>query len=268
MPSDVEDDAVRAADKVARVGLAARTVFYLLLAALVVSVAVDHGRGGRQANAHGALSLIASNPLGYAAIIATAVGFFVLGLVRIFGAVRDRQAEGWRRLTTGLQGAFYVALTWVPVSFALGRRQTGSEQQQHQETARVLSWPFGRELVAIAGAVVIVVCLWQIRSALTHGFDDGLDLRGQPRWVRQFVKIVGTVGIAARALVFLPIGAFLIVAAVQSNPQHADGLDAELGRLAQLWWGPVALAVVAAGLLVFALYSGAEARFRDVERGV
>jgi hypothetical protein len=266
MSFGMEDNAVRAADKLARVGLAARTLFYLLLAALVVSVAVDHGHGGQQANAHGALSLIARNPVGYAAIIATAVGFFVLGVVRIFGAVRDRKVDNWRRATTALQGAFYVALTWVPVSFALGRRQTGSEQQQHEETAKVLSWPFGRELVAIAG--VIAICLWQIRSALTRGFDDGLDLRGQPRWVQRFVNVVGVVGIAARALVFLPIGAFLIVAAVESDPQHADGLDAELGRLAQHWWGPAALAAVAAGLVIFALYSGAEARFRDVERGV
>ena len=253
---------------VARFGLGARAAFYLLLAGLVVGVAVDRGQGGRQANAHGALSLIAGNPLGEAAIVAAAVGFFVFGVVRVIGAVRDDDTDRWRRVTTSLQGLFYVGLAWVPLSFVLGHRQAGSEQQQHKETAGVLRWPMGRELVAAVGVLFVVICVWQIRTALTRDFTDGLRLRGQPRWVRRAVPVVGSVGIVARALVFVPIGVFLVVAAVQADPRHADGLDAELARLARLPWGPLALAVVALGLLVFAAYTAVEARFRDVESGV
>ena len=253
---------------VARIGLVARTLFYLVLAYLVVDVAVDGGEGGPQANAHGALTLVARNTAGKAALVAAAAGFLVFGVVRVVGAVRDKTVDRWRRLTTALQGLFYVALAWVPMSFVLGHRQTGSEQQQHAETATVLRWPLGRELVALIGVVVVAVCVWQIRTALTRSFDDGLDLRGQPRRVKQAVTVVGSVGIAARALVFVPIGVFLVVAAVRSDPRHADGLDAELARLARHAWGPAALAVVAAGLVVFAVYSGVEARFRDVSRGV
>lgn len=249
-------------------GLVARTVFYLLLVYLVVQVAADGGRGGRQANAHGALTLIARNAVGEAVLVAAAAGFLVFGVVRVVGAVRDQQVEVWRRLTTALQGLFYVALAWVPMSFVMGRRQTGSEQQQHAETAAVLSWPLGRELVAAVGVIVVAVCGWQIRTALTRSFDDGLDLRGQPRRWKRAVSIVGAVGIAARAVVFVPIGVFLVVAAVQADPRHADGLDAELARMAQHAWGPAVLALVAVGLLVFAAYSGIEARFRDVSRGV
>jgi hypothetical protein len=260
------------AEKVARVlarsGLVARSLFYVVLAALVVAIAVTHGHTGRQANAHGALSLIAATPLGLAAIVATAAGFLAFGVVRVVAAVRDRSVPRWRRATTALQGQFYVVLAWVPLSFAFGRRQTGSEQQQHAETATVMSWPLGRELVAAVGVVVVVVCAWQIRTALTRGFDDGLEVPPRPTWLQRATTVVGVVGIAARALVFVPVGVFLIVAAVQENPRHADGLDAELARLAREAWGPALLALVALGLLVFAAYSALEARYRDVEAGV
>lgn len=258
----------RTARLAARGGLVARSVFYLLLAYLTARVAADHGRSGRQANAHGALGVIASDPLGMAAIAATALGFLALGAVRIAGAVRDREASLWRRVTTALQGLFYVVLTYVPASFLLGRRTTGSEQQQHAQTARLLALPGGRELLVAAGTVVVVVCGWQIRSALTTDFADGMRLERAPAWVCRLVAAAGLVGITARALVYMPVGVFLVVAAVQADPAHASGLDHELASLAgRSWWGPLVLALVAFGLVVFAGYSLLEARYRNVAEG-
>ncbi len=262
-----EREAGFAARLIARGGLVARTAFYLLLAGLVVEVAVDGGDGGHQANAHGALAVVASNPAGLVAIVLAGIGFAVYGVVRIYGAVRDRKAPWWRRVATGFQGLFYAAITWVPLSFAFGRRQTGSEQQQHRETATVLRWPMGRELVAIAGVVVVAVCIGQIWRAWSRDFTDGMSLRGRPGWVRRMVRVSGTVGIAARGLVFVPVGGFLIGAAVQADPRHADGLDAELAGVARHAWGGAVLALVAAGLAAFALYSGLDARYRNVASG-
>jgi hypothetical protein len=153
------------------------------------------------------------------------------------------------------------------LSFLFGSRQTGSEQAQHTETSTVLSWPGGRILVAVAGLVVVGVCAYQIKCAVTQDFTDGMSLRTAPRWVCRLVDVAGTVGIAARALVFVPIGVLLLVAAAEADPAHAKGLDAELATLArQSWWGPAVLVLVAAGLVVFACYAALEARYRRVGR--
>src|SRR3954452_1597410 len=252
---------------VARAGLVARAAFYLLLAGLAVDVAVTRGHGGRQANAHGALSVVAVDWWGLLAVLLTAVGFFVLGVARVAGALRDRELPSWRRTTTALQGAFYVALTWVPLSFVLGRRTTGSEQSQHAETARVLAWPGGRLLVIAVGLVVVVVCSWQIRTACTRDFTDGMGMSKRSPRVRRLITVVGVIGIVARALVFVPVGVFLVVAGAQANPRHADGLDATLAAVARRSWGPIGLGVVALGLVVFAAYSLLEARYRRVALG-
>jgi len=251
----------------ARLGLAARAGFYLLLAGLIARAAVDGGSGRTKTNANGAMSVIASTVLGKAALAAAGLGFLALGVVQIAGAVRDREPEWWRRVGTGLQGLFYVGLTYVPLSFLFGSQQTGSERAQKQQTASVLSWPGGQQLVIAVGLVLLGVCAAQIRMALTQDFEERLELRSAPRWVCWLVEGAGTVGLAARAVVFLPIGVFLIVAAVQADPQHSKGLDAELALLArQSWWGPALLWVVVAGLVVFAIYSGLEARYRRVSR--
>lgn len=255
----------RWASLIARSGLVARAGFYLLLAYLVVRIAFAHP--GRQANASGALKIVAGAPGGRVALVLTAVGFLAFGLSRLLGAARDRNAATGSRFTTALQGLFYVALTEVPVSFVLGNTKTGSEQQERGTTAKVLSLPAGRLLVAAAGLVLLIVGLWQVVSALRSGFATSLRMQDRPVWFQRLVRVLGRVGITLRALIFAPVGVFLIVAAVRSDPQQAKGLDASLMTLAHHLWGRALLLLIAAGLAVFSAYSVLEARYRDVDAG-
>jgi type IV secretory pathway VirB2 component (pilin) len=261
-----EHNAWLTADRMARGGLVARAVFYAVLAYLVARVAATGGASHHQADTAGALALITESLLGRIAVGVAAVGFFVLGAVRLAGAIRDRRPKWWQRASTGLQGAFYLALSYVPVSFLLGNRKTGSEQAQHQETATLLRLPAGAALVVALGVLVICVSAWQIRTALSQDYLSGLRMPSSAAG-RAVVRVSGTAGIAARALVFLPIGGFLIASGVQHDPAHSKGLDGELADLARHWWGIPALVAVVVGLLVFTTYSLVEARYRNVEAG-
>jgi hypothetical protein len=256
----------RAAIVIARVGLAARTAFYLLLVYLIVRVAVA-SREAAQANANGALSTVAKGALGTALLAATTAGFAGLGGVRIWAAAHDKQATTWARTATVLQGAFYVVLAWVPLSYAIGNRATGNEQQQHQTVGDLLHLSGGQVIVFGLGLVIVVACAIQLWNGVDRDYVDGMAIDGAPGWVRTLVLASGTVGIPARALTFLPLGAFFMVAAVQGDPSRADGLDGELTSLTGNVWGDLILALTAAGLLVFAVYSALEVRYREVARG-
>jgi hypothetical protein len=248
----------------ARTGLVARSVFYCMLVYLVVQLAAG---GGKQANAHGALTTVASHPGGLAALGATATGFLAFGITRIWGAIRDERATLRQRSMTFVQGAFYVALTWVPLSYALGNHSTGSEQQ-HQKTATgLLRLTGGRELLFALGLVIVGVCVHQFVEGIDQQYADGMDIKKSPTWAKVLVRAAGTIGIPARAAVFFPTGIFFMIAAVQSDPKHADGLDRELASLARHTWGIAVLALVACGLGIFALYSFLEARYRTVTKG-
>jgi hypothetical protein len=255
----------RTAGLAARAGLLARTGFYLLLSWLVLRVVLMDP--GPQVNASGALRTVARAPLGRVLVAAAALGFLCFGISRLLGAFRDREAELLSRLSTGLQGVFYVCLTEVPASFVLGSRSSGSEQSERSTTSKVLSLPGGRLLLLLVGLVFIGVCLWQVVTALQTGFDTSMQTGDSPGWLQALVRLTGRVGITFRALVFLPVGAFLLVSAAHADPRRAKGLDASLVELAHQPWGRPLLCLVAAGFLVFALYSLLEARYRDVDAG-
>jgi Domain of Unknown Function (DUF1206) len=86
-------------------------------------------------------------------------------------------------------------------------------------------------------------------------------------------------GFVARAVVSAIIGILALKLAVGSggrlpnqqgallidyNPNKAVGLDGALAKLAHNSYGPFLLAVVAAGLIAFALYSLSDARYRRI----
>jgi hypothetical protein len=68
----------------------------------------------------------------------------------------------------------------------------------------------------------------------------------------------------ARVVVFGLVGAFLIKAAVEYDPQKAVGIDGALAKLAQNSYGPYLLGLVAAGLVAFGVYSLSDARYRRI----
>ena len=75
---------------------------------------------------------------------------------------------------------------------------------------------------------------------------------------------LGVFGHLARMVVFALIGYFLIRAAIDYNPKEAIGLDGALAALRDASYGPILLGIVAAGLIGFAAYSIADARYRKV----
>lgn len=254
----------KAAEWLARGGLVGRGVFYLVLGFLAARVALLHGGSGRQVDAHGALSLVTQNLIGRIAAATAAAGFVAFGVQQLARAWQHTSRASWQRATTALQGAFYLVIAYVPVSFLFGNHQTGSERQQRTRTSQLLGIPGGQVLVVLAGLTVIGVCCWQIRTALGQDYAEDLTMSRSPRWVQAAVRIAGTVGIVARALVFLPVGVLLILAAVQYRPSRARGLDGELLALSSHAWGQGLIGLAAGGLLVFAAYSFLDARYRDV----
>ena len=249
----------------ARAGLAGRGVLYLVLAVLAGQLALR--RGTAPVNGNGAMTRIAGAPLGRALLFCAAAGFLAFAVTRAAGAFADRRAGRLRRLSTAGQALLYVLLALTTLSFVFGADASGSEQQQDMLTQRVLDWPAGRVLVGAVGAGLVAVCTWQLVVAARSHFADTLDTDEMPRLLRPVAAVVGRVGIAARALTAIPIGAFLVLAAVRIDAETSTGLDALLADLSKYGWGRATVLAVAAGFAVFAAYSFLEARYRQVASG-
>jgi hypothetical protein len=248
----------------ARAGLAARAVVYAVIGILALKLAL--GTGGKATNQQGALKTIADEPFGKALLIVVAVGLGGYALWRlavgILGHGPEKRESGLDRVGALVSGIGYAILCVTAIKILTGA-STGSGTPK-QATGGVLGWTGGPVLVGIAGAVLIGVALYQAYEGLTEKFlDDSKTEQMSPNVQRVFTAL-GVFGLVARGVVFALVGYGLIKAAIDYNAQKAVGLDGALRKLADASYGPWLLGVVAAGLIGFALYSLADARYRRV----
>jgi hypothetical protein len=64
--------------------------------------------------------------------------------------------------------------------------------------------------------------------------------------------------------VFGLIGAFLVKAALEYDPDEAIGIDGALAKLAGASYGSLLLGLTAAGLIAFGLFCAVQARYRRI----
>lgn len=249
----------------ARTGMAARGAIFLIIGILAIQVAT--GTGGTTTDQRGALAAVADRPFGKGLLVALAIGLAAYALWRIAQGLLDTDGKGddapaWAvRASKVASGIAYGMLFASAVSILVGGGSGSGSGSEKQTTAGVLGWPGGRAWVLLAAAAIAGVAVWNLYRGLGRGFMKRLH---PPRRMCPAVQAVGVAGMTARGVVFGLIAAFLAKAAIQYDPGEAVGLDGALARLAREAYGPALLFLVAAGLIAFALYCGAEARYREV----
>jgi hypothetical protein len=248
----------------ARAGLVARGVVYGVIGLLALKLAL--GDGGKATNQQGALKEIAGQSFGKALLVLVAAGlagYAVWRLVRAAIGYGPEQSQDTKdRLADLASGIAYAVLCLTAIKILTGQ-QTGSGTPK-QATGGVLGWTGGPVLVVLAGVVLLGVAVYQAHKGLTRGFLEDSKTERMSREVRRAFTALGVFGHLARAVVFALIGYGLIKAAVGYDANNAVGLDGALRKLADASYGPYVLGLVAVGLIGFAAYSVADARFRRV----
>jgi hypothetical protein len=250
----------------ARFGLLAMGVSYALVAILAVKVAV--GDGGKTTDREGAFRTLADETLGRVLLVLLAIGFAGYVAWRLADAFFDRRGEGddakglAKRASSLGKAAIYVALTVSIVRILAGSGGGGGSEQK--AAAGVLGWPGGRWLVGAVGVAVLAAAAWNVYRGVARKFEKQLREHEMSSVERRWVTRVAVVGLAGRGAVFAVIAWFLIKAAVEYDPDEAVGLGGALARLADAPYGPVLLGAAAVGLLAFAAFCAAQARYREV----
>jgi hypothetical protein len=248
-------------ERLGRAGLAAQGLSYALVGVLALKLAF--GAGGKATSRQGAFDSLAHDPFGKAVLIGLAIGFAGYAAWRLANALLDRKRRGddapglAKRAGELAKGLLYLGLLWSVLHAVIDSHASGGGNQQ-KETAGVLEWPVGRWLVLAAGIAVLGAAGWNVYRGVARKFEK--QLRRTPDWV----KPLGVIGLCARGVVFAVIGWFVIKAALEFDPKQAVGLGGALAELAHAPYGGAVLGITAAGLLVFAAFCLAQARYRDV----
>ncbi|MFE9560112.1 DUF1206 domain-containing protein [Streptomyces sp. NPDC006487] len=251
----------------ARCGLVTRGLLYVLIGVLAVRVAFGVNGGG-EADRTGALQELAEKPFGGVLVWAVGIGLVCMALWRLseaaLGAAGPDGDKPGKRLAAVARAVFYGVVAFSVLSFAAGGGARSGDEQSRDVTARALDVPGGPWWVAAAGAGIAIGGVVIAVQAARRTFRKHLAMERQPQEVRTAVEILGAVGGLARGAVFAAAGAFAVHAALSYDPAKAKGVDGTLRAFAQTPAGPWLLMVVAAGLVLFGLFSWAMACWRRV----
>ncbi|HWF82571.1 MAG TPA: DUF1206 domain-containing protein [Streptosporangiaceae bacterium] len=248
----------------ARTGLVARAVIYLLIGLVAILLAVGHST--HQPNQEGALQLLAGKPYGDVSLWLLGIGFAGYALWRLseaaFGVAGEGNGAG-PRAKSGVRALVYAFLCYL--TFKVIGHAAGNETRKQQDmTASVMRHPGGQWLVAIIGLVIVAVGVALIAQGLRRTFMKYLATSEMSRKVRRVVEWFGRIGVTARGVVFAITGVLVVDAAVTFSPSKSGGLDKALLTLRGEPFGEFLLLLAAIGLVIFGVYGLAEARWRKV----
>ena len=239
-----------------RLGFAARGLVYLLIGVLALTA------NREDTGPEGAFDLLQDAPLGAPILYLAALGLVGYALFRFASLLFDVENHGTdrkgiaHRIGHGASGVAHLALAWTAFQFAQGTEQSASNTGAQEAAGSLLSFPFGSLALGLIGIGFLVAAVFQAKSAVSAAFTRQISGEAPAA-----IKTLGRLGFAARAVVFLVIGWSLVRSAWFGSTEEVKSLGEALGSLAD---SGAFYTLVAAGLLLFGLFSLLLARYRII----
>jgi len=260
-----KDESIR---KIARVGMFAKGVVYVILGVLTAMYAF--GSGGQKAGKDSALQFVYSQPFGKILLAILAAGLICYVVWRFIQAFRDPENKGedksgiGTRIGYAASGVLYgvIAFEAIRMLFSSGGSGGGGSQKE-TIVQMLLGQPFGQILVGIVAAVFFGKAAYQIYRAISGKFakkvqDSELDYR-----VKDILRKAGYVGYIARGIVIGIIGYMFLRAAIEANPNEAGGTKQAFDFIqSSSTWGTILLGIIAIGLACYGVFMFVKARYR------
>jgi hypothetical protein len=255
-------------ERLARFGFAAKGIVYITIGVLATQAAF--GTGGETTDPQGAIRQIGQQPFGQILLGLLAIGLLGHALWLFVQAAVDPEQKGSSAKGIAVRvgyagiGLVYIGLALTAIRFITGSDEAGGGDSTHDWTVRLMAQPFGRWLIGLVGMGVVGFGLYQLYEGYTAKFRKQLKVGEMTPDEETWAVRSGRFGLIARGVVFGIIGSFLIQAALQYNPDKAQGIGGALQMLTQQPFGPWLPGLVAIGLVAYGGYMLVCARYRQI----
>jgi hypothetical protein len=244
-------------DRIARLGLLANGVVFLIVGAFALRFVLGFGQG--LAGPEDALAILPRQPFGWIALALLSLGLWAYAVWKLVQAIIDPEHKGtgfvgmMERVAFGFTALAYLTLGMAGFQLLLGG-QVGGATAPEELVAKILAPHLGRSVVGLFGGIFVLAGVLQVRMGVTARFRHILALERMSRTEVIAVLVLGCLGYLALGIVSTVIGYFLIRVALLYDPRAAGGWEEALALLASLDPGRWALGAVAAGVVSYGLF--------------
>ncbi len=250
-----------------RMGYVTRGIVYFIVGWLAVQAAFG-GRGGSTTGAKGAILSILDEPFGQILIGLVAVGLVGYSIWRLLESLLDTDGHGTDvkgliiRAGLFVSGVLHLGLAAFAVGLIIGRGgESGDGSMAYQGVSWLFSKEYGRWVVVGIGVAVFCGGLAQWYIAIKGKYKKYLEISQQKlRWISPICVF----GLFSKGVVFLIIGIFFVIAAIQVSAGKIKDMQGALYIVQEQPFGNTLFGIVAAGLIAFAIYNFVLARYRRI----
>lgn len=254
-------------ERYGRFGYAAKALVYIVIGILALYAAFEVST--QRPNVQNALETIFFRPFGGILLSIVTIGLFGYAGWQFVAALVDGEHDGSDVKGILLRlGKVWGALAYGVLAAQSARVLLGivaEDKRVEALTATVMTFALGRGAIAMTGLGILVFGLYQFYQAYAAQVRQHLELALLGDHAVPLVVWLGRLGLAARGVVFVLIGAFLIRAAIRDDPQAAMGLGEALLFLERLPFGLWLLGAAAVGFIAYGVYEFFKGCYRRLD---
>jgi hypothetical protein len=254
-------------ERLAQFGYAAKGVVYILVGFLAFQAAFNWG--GKVTDSQGVFLTLAVQPFGKIMLFLVGIGLLGYATWQCVQTIYDPEHNDsgfstfGRRISYGVSAFIYGSLALFALRVVFSQ-PVSSGDPSSQQTATLLSQPFGQWLVGAVGTVFVSYGFYYFYRAYSTQFRRHLNLSKMSAKEEKWSTRIGRFGMVAKGVVSVVIGYFFIQAALNSDPSQAKNTQGALQAIRQQPYGAWLMGLVALGLIAYGIHLIVQARYRRI----
>jgi len=253
-------------ENIARAGLTAKAVVYVLLGVLAFMAAFGiNETSAEDTSKSGVFDFIMQQPAGSVLLWIVTAGLTCYFLWRVFQTFTDSEGQGKDVKGLGIRGRYlfsglvYGSLAVQSARMLLFHKKNSGDNSQDM-VQELLSKPLGQWLVGFVAAIFLAVGFYQIWYGLSEKYRKHVN-KSVPAKVKPILLNAGKIGYVARGVVWLILSYLFFQAAFSANASEAGNTSKALNVISNVDYGPYLLALIGFGLICYGLFNFVRARF-------
>ncbi|HEY1112380.1 MAG TPA: DUF1206 domain-containing protein [Chitinophagaceae bacterium] len=253
--------------RIARAGLIAKGIVYVLLGMLAFMAAFEIGgqtTGG--ADRAGVFGMLKDMPAGTTLLALVAIGLVCYAAwrgIQAFGpGHRGGEPKAGKRALYFFSGLAYLSVALTAGRLALYNEQDNGGSNQ-QLASRLLEQSYGQWLLGIAALIMAAVGIYQLYYGLSEKYRKHVQGLSLSTPASSLLLRSGKIGYVARGVVWLVIAWLLLKAALSANAAKAGDTAQAFQFVESSTAGSLLLGALGVGLAAYGVFNFIRARYEN-----